>query len=78
MRKQGASGNHIDVASGDEYWVSGVKKDGTDRHWAGNGPVQVDSDVLGEYLDMVDEPVRARLGKQNHALPSAKRHPHIV
>ncbi len=25
-----AGGNHVDQATGEEYWVSGVKKDGTD------------------------------------------------
>ena len=63
-RKQGMSGNHVDVATGDEYWVSGVKADGTDRHWAGGGPVHVDQDSLDQYLEMVDEPVRARLKRQ--------------
>jgi hypothetical protein len=63
-RKQRAAGNHIDVATGDEYWVSGVKSDGTDRHWAGGGPVLVDPEVLDEYLGMIDEPVRARIRKQ--------------
>src|SRR5436305_15323047 len=34
--------NHIDVESGDEYWLSGVKKNRQDRHWAGGGPVEID------------------------------------
>jgi hypothetical protein len=63
-RKRGAAGNHVDVATGDEYWVSGVKADGTDRHWAGRGPVHVDQDVLDEYLEMVNETVRAQLRRQ--------------
>jgi len=36
-RGGGASGNHFDVETGDNYWISGVKKDGRDRHWAGSG-----------------------------------------
>ena len=28
----GISGNHVDLQTGEEYWVSGVKKDGLDRH----------------------------------------------
>ena len=63
-RRKGAAGNHVDIATGDEYWVSGVKKDGTDRHWAGHGPVHVDSDVLDEYLEMVDKSVASRLRKR--------------
>jgi hypothetical protein len=60
-RQHGISGNHIDVDTGEEFWVSGVKKDGTDRHWAGTGPVEIDADVLDEYLEMVNPAVRARL-----------------
>ena len=47
---QCVAGNHYDLESDDEYWVSGVKKDGSDRHWAGGGVVMVDSRVLDEYL----------------------------
>ncbi len=63
-RQQGVSGNHVDIATGDEYWVSGVKRDGKDRHWAGRGPVHVDPDVLDEYLQMVDGPVAARVRRR--------------
>jgi hypothetical protein len=41
IRKGGACGNHVCVDNGDEYWISGVKKRGSNRHWAGGGPVQV-------------------------------------
>ncbi len=60
-RQQGISGNHVDVETGEEFWVSGVKRDGTDRHWAGSGPVEIDADVLDEYLEMVNPSVRTRL-----------------
>lgn len=53
-RGQGVSGNHFDVETGEEYWISGVKRDGTDRHWAGAGPVHIDDDVREEYLAMLD------------------------
>ena len=46
----GISGNHSDIETGEEYWVSGVKKDGSDRHWAGGGVVMIDSRVLDDYL----------------------------
>jgi hypothetical protein len=45
----GISANHRDIETGEEYWVSGVKKDGEDRHWAGSGPVEIDEDVREEY-----------------------------
>lgn len=46
---RGIGGNYFEGESGDYYWISGVKKDGSDRHWAGGGPVEVDADVAEEY-----------------------------
>jgi hypothetical protein len=43
------SANHFDIETGDEYWISGVKRDGQDRHWAGSGPVAIDEDAKEEY-----------------------------
>ena len=43
-------GNHYDIETGEEYWVSGVKKKGEDRHWAGGGRILVDKDIVDEYL----------------------------
>ncbi len=48
----GVSGNHYDVESGEEYWISGVKKRGTNRHWAGSGPIRIESIAVAEYLDL--------------------------
>lgn len=52
---QGISGNFYDVESGEEYWVSGVKKDGSDRHWAGNGKIIIDRKVINEYLEITGQ-----------------------
>ncbi len=49
----GIAGNHVDLESGEEYWVSGVKKDGRDRHWAGSGIVWIEAGVVDEYLRLV-------------------------
>lgn len=50
---QGISGNHRDIETREEYWISGVKKDGTDRHWAGGGIVLIESSAVPEYLATV-------------------------
>ena len=50
VQSDGVSGNHMDVATGDEYWVSGVKRTRLDRHWGGSGPVEIDEDVRDAYL----------------------------
>jgi hypothetical protein len=49
-RSQGISGNHIDLETKEEYWISGVKKKGTDRHWAGSGTIKIDERVIEDYL----------------------------
>ena len=63
-RSRGISANYRDVATGEGYWVSGCKRNGQDRHWAGGGPVHIDEDVRAEYWseirglpDRRDEPI---------------------
>jgi hypothetical protein len=51
-RSHGVTGNHIDIETGEEYWISGVKKNGTDRHWAGSGPIKIDKSVIEDYLSL--------------------------
>lgn len=53
----GIAGNYYELGSGDEYWVSGVKKKGTNRHWAGSGMIQLDINVVGEFLRHVGQEV---------------------
>lgn len=53
QRYNGVSGNYFDVETGEEYWISSVKKDGTDRHWAGNGKIIIDKKIVEEYLAAV-------------------------
>ena len=56
IKRGGVQGNHRDVETGEEYWISGIKKNREDRHWAGGGPVEIDDDVREEYLRMVKKP----------------------
>ncbi len=43
-------GNYFDVETDDVYWISGPKKDGTDRYyWGKSAPVEIDEDVREEY-----------------------------
>jgi hypothetical protein len=53
MHRGGIAGNFFDLESGDEYWVSGVKKSGTNRHWAGSGKIQIDVHTLNEFLQHI-------------------------
>ena len=38
----------------DVYWVSGIKKNGQDRHWAGKGKIMIEKNIVEEYLKLVD------------------------
>ncbi len=51
--KQGVGGNHYDLATGDDYWISALKKDGFDRHWAGGGMVWIEKSAIAEYMQLV-------------------------
>jgi len=52
-RASGAGGNHFDIENGQEYWISGIKKNGLDRHWAGSGFVAIEAAAVPEYLRLV-------------------------
>jgi uncharacterized small protein (DUF1192 family) len=43
-------GNYLDSTTGDEYWVTGVKKRGAKRHWAGSGKVLVEAAAIDDML----------------------------
>lgn len=47
-------GNYFDEATGNEYWVSGLKKNGQDRHHCGRGEVLVDKDIRAEYVAFIE------------------------
>lgn len=54
--RQPACGNYVDAESGEEYWISGPKKDGSDRfYWGKAAPVEIDEDVREEYWNEIRE-----------------------
>jgi hypothetical protein len=50
QRRGESGGNYIDMETGESFWVSGVKKDGKDRHWAGSGKVLIEAAAVPDYL----------------------------
>jgi hypothetical protein len=52
---RGATGNHFDMVTGEMFWVSNVKRNGNDRHWAGSGKVLIEAAAVDEYLAIVGE-----------------------
>lgn len=55
QRVRGLAGNYIDIETGEEYWISGVKRAGSNRHWAGNGKIQLDRKLENEYLRITNQ-----------------------
>jgi hypothetical protein len=53
QRRDASGGNYIDMETGESYWVSGVKKNGEDRHWAGSGKVLIEATAVAEYLKII-------------------------
>lgn len=47
-RQQGVRGNFVDTATGDEWWISGPKRDLTDSRYSGQRPL-VDDEARGDY-----------------------------
>ena len=62
LKGQGYKANFYDVDSGDEFWISGPKKHGSDRLYGGGG-VEVDEDVRLEYWTSIrKQPGRVKEG----------------
>lgn len=51
--KGGYKANYYDVATGEQYWISGCKKSGHDRLYSSNKPVWIDEDARAEYWTRV-------------------------
>ena len=47
----------IDIENGDKYWISGLKKEESNRHWAGHGKIMIDRRAVNEYLFLIGEKV---------------------
>ena len=47
--------NYIDIENGDEYWISGLKKKESNRHWDGHGKIMIDCRAVKEYLSLIGE-----------------------
>lgn len=55
QRQRGFAGNYVDLETGESYWISGVKKTGTNRHWAGRGWIYLDRTLVDEYLQLTNQ-----------------------
>ena len=49
LKANGIRGNFLDVNTREEFWISGIKKRGSNIHWAESASLKVDDDALEEY-----------------------------
>lgn len=54
LKGGGTSGNHFDEETGEEYWVSGIKKRGSNMHWADSTKVKINADAKEEYERIIN------------------------
>ena len=45
----GFKANYFDLETGEQYWISGPRRDGTDRLYKSDWPIEIDEDVREEY-----------------------------
>jgi riboflavin synthase alpha subunit len=57
IKVNGISGNYIDMETNEEYWISGIKKNEKNRHWAGNGKIIIDKNIVNEYLEYIEKDI---------------------
>ena len=55
QKYNGGYSNYVDIENGDEYWISGLKKRESNRHWAGHGKIMINRRAVNEYLTLIGE-----------------------
>ena len=61
LRGTGFKANYYDIATDEEYWISGPRKDGADRLYEEPVPVEIDENVREEYWTQIRrEPQRVQ------------------
>ena len=55
LKGDGFKSNYNDVETGEDYWISGCKKNGADRLYDERSPVEIDEDVREEYWTEIRE-----------------------
>jgi hypothetical protein len=53
LKGAGFKSNYYDLDSGEDYWISGPKRDGSDRLYGGRSSIEIDDDVREEYWSVI-------------------------
>ena len=61
LKGAGFKSNYYDVDTGEDYWISGPKRNGVDALYGGSAPIEIDEGVREEYWrDIRRQPDRVR------------------
>ena len=52
--KGNGHGYCFDIETKETYWITGIKKNGLNRHWAGKGKIMIDKNVVNDYLQITN------------------------
>jgi hypothetical protein len=66
LKGSGFKANYFCVETGEQYWISGPRRDGVDRLYKSDWPVEIDEDVREEYWTEI----RNRPELQDHTTTS--------
>lgn len=59
LKGAGFKSNYYDLDTGEEYWISGPKRNGGDSLYGGSTRIEIDEDVREEcWLDIRRQPLR--------------------
>jgi hypothetical protein len=53
LKGNGFKANYYDEETGEEYWISGPKKNGQDRLYGERLPIEIDEDFREEYWAVI-------------------------
>ncbi|MBL7988163.1 MAG: 1-deoxy-D-xylulose-5-phosphate synthase [Chlorobi bacterium] len=53
LNGRGFKANYFDTETGEHYWISGCKKDGSDRLYGERLPIYIDEDIREEYWNEI-------------------------
>lgn len=55
LKGAGFKANYFNIDTGAHYWISGPRKDQNDRLYGGNKNVEIDDDIVDDYLAFLSQ-----------------------
>ena len=74
LKGDGFKANYYDVDTGEDYWISGPKKNGADRLYGERLPIKIDEDVAEEYWTTIRNELTGEMSEKNKNKNSSSQH----